>query len=56
MRVREVHEEITLLSARARELETVVENLASRLCAIEATLERAERAAIRREERWSAAS
>jgi hypothetical protein len=53
----EVREEIALLAARVEELESVVEDLGRRLRAVEATLERAERAAIRREEwRWSAAS
>ncbi len=41
-------EEIARLSARVREVETAVEALVRRRRAVEATLERAERAAIRR--------
>ncbi len=44
-------EEIARLSARVREVETTAEDLVRRLRAVEATLERAERAAIRREAR-----
>ncbi len=44
-------EEIARLRARVREVETAVEDLLRRLRAVEATLERAERAAIRREAR-----
>ena len=52
----EVTREIAALKACIADLQAQVEALASRLQAVGATLERAERAAIRREERWSAAS
>jgi len=53
----ETREEIPDVEAILRNIERLVEELGRRIQAVEATLERAERAAIRREERqWNVAS